>query len=57
MALDSNPMILASKTHSSSVSIFREAEKRLSHHTSQDNLEIREIIYEKELGPLGRKVS
>ena len=57
MALDSNPMILASKTHNSSVSIFREAEKRLSHHTSQDNLEIREIIYEKELGPLGRKVS
>lgn len=38
MALDSNPMTLASKTYSSSVSIFREAEKRLSHHTSQDNL-------------------
>lgn len=57
MALDSNPMTLASKTYSSSVSIFREAEKRLSHHTSQDNLEIREIICEKELGPLGRKVS
>lgn len=40
MALDSNPVTLARPTVP--VSISREAEKRLSHHTSQDNLKIRE---------------
>lgn len=57
MALDSDPVPLARLAVFLSVSIFGEAEKRLSHHTSQDNLKIREIICEKELCTLGRKVS
>lgn len=56
MALYSNPVTLARPTVPP-VSIFREGEKRLSHHTSQDNLKIREIICEREFCTLGREMS
>lgn len=46
MALYSNPLTLARCTGPLSVSIFRGAEQRLSHSTSQDNLKRREIIRE-----------
>lgn len=57
MALYSNPLTLARCTGPLSVSIFRGAEQRLSHSTSQDNLKRREIIREQELCTLGSKVS